>query len=727
MTALLRFFFLFSILIWSISALAQVPAFRIHTYTPAEIGFIGNTYSGDVHPNGMIYFANGDGLLEYDGVRWTNISPAGYNKVLSVFVASDGLIYIGGMNNFGYLVPDEDYRYEYVSLREKLDSSYNQLEIWQIIEFQEDIYFQGYEQILRWNGKEFSIIDFPDAYIFAEKDRVFASNFSGDFVEIKGDSILPAKDKLDLRNDAVYSIDQLNEDQYLLLTAESGIFLYTASTREISKWEREVASYLESPGLYHSIKMSDGTLVATTWQHGVVFFDTTGRVLKELELELGIEKGGLRELFQDPRGDIWLCSDFGIVKIEFYDYRDQQIPEPVFRKVFAEGVSFHPTQGETIVIRRRPELLTFQFACPGFSSHELEFSYSIGGDNMDWTEWSANPELKISNPEGGKSTILVKARTSSGKVSKVTSLNIQMPVIWYLNPFFYTLSTFFLAVIILGVVRFRSFQLRRHNLTLERQILDRTHEIEMQKKKLEKVNEELKETNKELDNFVYRSSHDLTAPLKSIRGLIELSRLEEDNKKYLDLMETSLERLENFIETVTVYSSNSKQVLQMENVKLENIVEWVLEDLRFIEGFNQIKVEIKIDSGLSLTTDKRTLYVILNNLVNNAIKYHNYDHPDQWIRINASSNREIILIEVEDNGLGIKETHKDKVFEMFYRGSERSEGSGLGLYIVKEAVQKLGGEINVQSTAGIGSRFSVQIPTPSSDEKKTTAESSQAV
>ena len=101
---------------------------------------------------------------------------------------------------------------------------------------------------------------------------------------------------------------------------------------------------------------------------------------------------------------------------------------------------------------------------------------------------------------------------------------------------------------------------------------------------------------------------------------------------------------------------------------------------------------------------------MLNNLISNAIRYHNPERENPFVRINANINESGAKIEVEDNGIGISQEYHEKVFEMFYRVSESSNGSGLGLYIVKEAVNKLNGDITVKSTPGVGSKFTLHIP-----------------
>ena len=104
--------------------------YEVITYKPSEIGVIGNTYSGSAHPNGMIYFANSEGLLEFDGIHWRNIAPPEIKQVISVLVGKDQRIYIGGKKEFGFLEVSSDFQYKYTSLRSMLDSVLKTDEIW---------------------------------------------------------------------------------------------------------------------------------------------------------------------------------------------------------------------------------------------------------------------------------------------------------------------------------------------------------------------------------------------------------------------------------------------------------------------------------------------------------------------------------------------------------------------------------------------------------------------
>lgn len=234
-----------------------------------------------------------------------------------------------------------------------------------------------------------------------------------------------------------------------------------------------------------------------------------------------------------------------------------------------------------------------------------------------------------------------------------------------------------------------------------------------QKIALEKANSQLIKSNSELDRFVYSLSHDISAPLKSIKGLVNLSRIEnslEQSVIYLSKIDSSIHRLELFIAEVLDYSRTNRKELREEEVDLEIFINEIIEDFRYLANFNQIQFE-SIFNVRNVKTDRFLLKVILSNLISNAIKYQKVDPAHKpFIKIHSTEGNRMTRIRIEDNGEGIEAQSKDRIFEMFYRASNNSTGSGLGLYILKEAIEKLDGAIEMSSTLGKGSTFIVSIP-----------------
>lgn len=240
------------------------------------------------------------------------------------------------------------------------------------------------------------------------------------------------------------------------------------------------------------------------------------------------------------------------------------------------------------------------------------------------------------------------------------------------------------------------------------------YKLTLQKEELENANKQLKKTNAELDRFVYSLSHDISAPLKSIKGLVNLSKIEnspDQSVVYLSKIETSIRRLESFIAEVLDYSRTNRKELDAEKIDLRGFIEDIISDFKYLDNFEQIGFEMKLDQPY-VSTDRFLFKVILSNIISNAIKYQKTDGTSSFIRISSKEENGWMKIWIEDNGEGIAREYQERIFEMFYRGSNTSTGSGLGLYITKEAVEKLNGKIELTSEAGKGSTFTIMIPLP---------------
>jgi signal transduction histidine kinase len=224
-------------------------------------------------------------------------------------------------------------------------------------------------------------------------------------------------------------------------------------------------------------------------------------------------------------------------------------------------------------------------------------------------------------------------------------------------------------------------------------------------------NTELQKVNEALDRFVYSVSHDLRSPLSSILGLINLANLTKDPNELVQIIKMIQGRVlaqDNFIREIIDYSRNARTETAIEPLNLKKQVEEVIDTLKFDGQADKIEFRIKIAGDFTIISDKIRLTVILSNLIGNAIKYHNLTKENPFIEIRFEE--EVNSLHVEDNGSGVMPQHQQKIFNMFYRGSDRVTGSGLGLFITKEAVAKLGGSISLKSVYGEGSTFTVTFP-----------------
>jgi len=230
-------------------------------------------------------------------------------------------------------------------------------------------------------------------------------------------------------------------------------------------------------------------------------------------------------------------------------------------------------------------------------------------------------------------------------------------------------------------------------------------------KSMAEKNDQLQKANAELDRFVYSASHDLRAPLSSLLGLIEVAKLDHAGiDHYMDMMKTKIHDLEAFIKEIISYSRNARTDIKKQPINLKQIVDEVTEALAFSVGNPNVRIENVVPDDMVVCTDILRLKIVLANLIDNSLKYRDEKKEKPFIRIEAGERDDVMVIVVIDNGLGIDHIYLDKIFQMFFRASEHSKGSGLGLYIVKEALNKINGSIQVESDPGAGTTFMVKIP-----------------
>jgi signal transduction histidine kinase len=225
-------------------------------------------------------------------------------------------------------------------------------------------------------------------------------------------------------------------------------------------------------------------------------------------------------------------------------------------------------------------------------------------------------------------------------------------------------------------------------------------------------NNELEKINKELDRFVYSVSHDLRSPLSSILGIVNLSKHSnkaDELKEYFNLVEGRIKVQDEFIKNITDYSRNVRVEISQEKILLKQLAQEVIDSLRFLPGAESIDFRILLNDDFTMSSDRLRLRMVLSNLLSNAIKYSDPYGKKAFVEIGVRFNPDESILYIRDNGIGISAHWLPKIFDMFTRATERSSGSGLGLFITRETVEKIGGSLSVESTPGEGSTFCIHL------------------
>lgn len=444
----------------------------------------------------------------------------------------------------------------------------------------------------------------------------------------------------------------------------------------------------------------------------------------------------------------------------------------VFNKPVAVGdedsvLPKHIMQLDEITLPHEFSVFTLEFiAADHMIADKNQYAYKLEGLEKNWNFVGNQRAATYTNLDPGVYFFHVKASNNEGTWAQDGRiLKIIIPPPFWKTWWFRTLLITSFIVSVYLVIYSRVRQLRKKNIELEARVNDRTSQLRglirelqekqdeiattneeltstledlvEQKSKVETMNNELKsaheellsinnqldervhertlkllKANQELDRFVYSASHDLSAPLKSILGLIQLTRLENKNEEltnHLEHMQKSVLKLEGVINSLTQFSRNMGHALIKQEIIFDELVEEVLDELKYPFHADKVKIIKRYNNSDYINSDYLRLKIILSNLISNALKYKNGKTAQSFVEIVFEKNGGSHYIQIKDNGIGISKENQSRVFDMFFRATLQSTGSGLGLYIVKETVEKLGGAITLDSVPGSHTTFIVTL------------------
>jgi signal transduction histidine kinase/ligand-binding sensor domain-containing protein len=408
-------------------------------------------------------------------------------------------------------------------------------------------------------------------------------------------------------------------------------------------------------------------------------------------------------IFVSKNAGIWIGTSYGLASATENFIAAQPTRTPYCVEARVNGTSKRFIGGLSAPYEA---YLTFQFSAISFPENKINYQWKMNGDKQ-WKHLE-NGHLTLSNLTEGTHDISIRAKKNTGLAWSAPS---SLPI-YVSSPYWKKAEFIFLVVLLIILIAWASFAIssaivNHRKEYLEQQINDRTQE-------LKSANEELTLRNTELDRFVYSASHDLSAPLKSILGLVRVARMDKPgdvHDQYLSMMERSVYKLEEFIQEVVTYSRNTRMPVRFEVINFREFVKSVLQDHQYSPNFNLIEFRIEDHTDGVFISDVTRLKIILNNLLSNAIKFHWIENErNPYVLISLSRQPVYYILSVKDNGKGIPDEHLGKIFEMFYRATDETQGSGLGLYILKEAVQKLGGTVDAFSKIEVGTQITIALP-----------------
>lgn len=238
-------------------------------------------------------------------------------------------------------------------------------------------------------------------------------------------------------------------------------------------------------------------------------------------------------------------------------------------------------------------------------------------------------------------------------------------------------------------------------------------EIYNTKKELKDKTARLEKIQVEMNQFVYSLSHELRGPLMSISGISKLAKLEfadQEVLEYFDMVDSATVKLDDFIHKMLDFYRSTKMDSQVSSIRFKDILDQQIEAYQQKWDLNGFEVFVHVDQQTDFYSDDAKIRVILNNLFSNAYNFHKGPNHNAWIKIEVKCSGGVAELSVEDNGIGIDEKFQSGVFNLFQRATRKNVGSGLGLYMVKESVTQMGGEIKLISQAQVGTKVIIKLP-----------------
>lgn len=382
----------------------------------------------------------------------------------------------------------------------------------------------------------------------------------------------------------------------------------------------------------------------------------------------------------------------------------------------------------------------------------------LEGYDDDWNNVGDRRIAYYTSLPPGEYTFKLAACNNDGiwNVSEQALELVVEKAFWQTN-IFYTFSAVGIAILVFGIVDFRTRRVKQLNRDLEDKITARTREVLLQKEEIEaqrdyiesknrelekarnviarqyedlqEINENLEvkveertmelqkayrdliRANKELDDFVYKSAHDIKGPLARLQGLCNLALLESGDttaNRYIKKLQRESILANRILEKLSHAHAVKNMRAEAAAVQLYELMQHVLKMLKNVEATEKVHFKIDIAGDLILVSDSKLLKELFYNVLENAVIFRADEKPE--VHVSAILLGSDVIITITDNGTPVDEEVRSDIFKMFVKGSERSEGLGLGLYIAKKAAEGLQGTIVLKKSEGKGNVFVISIP-----------------
>ncbi|MDP4175596.1 MAG: two-component regulator propeller domain-containing protein, partial [Bacteroidota bacterium] len=714
------------------------------------------------------------GIRIFDGKNFKKYSLSDdkdLNSVRQIFKAKDGALWFV---TYGGLARLKRGKLKVFGLQDGLK---NDKLFWPVMEDKDgNIWFRNQLDVCKYDGKKFyyPFYNTPQSHkelFHGINNEIWMKNESGLYSVTSKTNVKFANGQLKTPGEKVlYKVKWDNQKNFWVFFSEEGFGKITKDGKikeRITEKDGLLGKNLH--GIYFDSK---GNLWLGT-KNGISKFDVDEynrsgvKHFENFRNSLDEIKSKPMCFYEDSKGNIWIGTTLGIKKFESVevDRSHPTLPPSVyitsldlFRESFdygefSDGIDSQTGLPVNLKLPYTKNYITFNFVGLNFTSPEfVEYKYKLVGFDSTWSPINKMNEVTYTNLPPGKYRFEVLARNKDGLWSTTTA-----SIDFIITPPFWKTWWFFLicfasgSFIVFGFIKIRTRNLEKQKKELEKTIEQRTKELLNEKIKVEEINRDLEksryqlakinelqakwlddlsesekqltESNTNKDKLFSIISHDLRSPFRAL--------LTYSESVYAKLDTLSTDEIKEYTLNVHHYAENIYKLLedllewsriQIGNLKYEpkdfSLYAAILHTIATIEG-NAERKNIKIINNVSDTivgyADENMIKSVLNNLVSNAVKFTHYDGT---VQIDASRVNGSINVTVKDNGTGMSEDEVIQLFKVgkqFHKiGTANEKGTGLGLILCKELIEKNGGSISIASIPGKGSSFSFTIPSKKS-------------
>jgi signal transduction histidine kinase/ligand-binding sensor domain-containing protein len=505
----------------------------------------------------------------------------------------------------------------------------------------------------------------------------------------------------------IYDIYQNSQNNLWLASMGAGLISFDKHSGEFHFYTTE--NGLSSNSVKSIVEDNFQNLWLAT-NNGVTKFDLNTRSGKPYTIQDGVPAASFyfNSEYKDPSGNIYFGSNSGYLVIDPKNAKNNLLIPPVYLtdlKVFNRSFVSPDSNGrekeninnlKKVCLPYYQNALTMEFAALNFNnSQKNHYEYILEGFEKNWTPAGTRRTVTYTNLDPGTYHFRFKGSNNDQiwNPEPQTLEIIILPPYW--KTWWFICGEFILLVLILySIYRWRLKSVQKQNAQLEETILVRT--------------KELKDSNEQLEAFVYKASHDIKGPLRSIIGLTTVGQKDVKDETalvYFQHILLSTKKLDKLLVDLLQVAKVKQANVKSEKINFEELVNDAISKFRHLPGFESVEIIRSIDVKADFYSDQHLMYSVVQNLIENPIKYHDPSKNQPFLKIEIEVTRKNVQLRFSDNGIGIPKEYHSKVFDMFFKVDEVTQGTGLGLYIVRTTVEKLGGKISMTSKPGEGTDF----------------------